>query len=77
MDAQSVKGADTVETATRAYDAGKKVNGRKRHIVTDTLGLLIVVLVPTASGCSAEGETTSRVGDDDSATHRPPINMFV
>ena len=28
---------------SRGYDAGKKVNGRKRHIVVDTLGLLIVV----------------------------------
>jgi transposase len=48
VDAQSVKGADTVGTDSRGYDAGKKVNGRKRHIVTDTLGLLIVVLVTTA-----------------------------
>jgi transposase len=49
VDAQAVKGADTVGTATRGYDAGKKVNGRKRHVVTDTLGLLIVVLVTAAS----------------------------
>ncbi|SDU72142.1 IS5 family transposase [Jiangella alkaliphila] len=48
VDAQSVKGADTVGRDSRGYDAGKKVNGRKRHIVTDTLGLLIVVLVTTA-----------------------------
>jgi transposase len=48
VDAQSVKGADTVGTASRGYDAGKKVNGRKRHVVTDTLGLLIVVLVTAA-----------------------------
>ena len=45
VDAQSVKGADTVGAHSRGYDAGKKVNGRKRHIVVDTLGLLIVVLV--------------------------------
>lgn len=31
IDAQSVKGADTVARATRGYDAGKKINGRKRH----------------------------------------------
>jgi transposase len=49
VDAQSVKGADTVGSATRGYDAGKKVTGRKRHIVTDTLGLLVVVLVTAAS----------------------------
>lgn len=49
VDAQSVKGADTVGTDSRGYDAGKKTNGRKRHIVTDTLGLLVVVLVTAAS----------------------------
>ena len=32
----------------RGYDAGKKVNGRKRHILVDTLGLLLVVLVHPA-----------------------------
>jgi transposase len=49
VDSQSVKGADTVSKATRGYDAGKKINGRKRHIVTDTLGLLLVVMVTAAS----------------------------
>ena len=37
IDSQSVKGADTVGRDTRGYDAGKKVNGRKRFITTDTL----------------------------------------
>lgn len=49
VDSQSVKGADTVGADSRGYDAGKKINGRKRHIVTDTLGLLIVVLVTAAN----------------------------
>lgn len=49
VDAQSVKGADTVGKDSRGYDAGKKTNGRKRHIVVDTIGLLIVVLVTAAS----------------------------
>jgi len=49
VDSQSVKGADTVGAATRGYDAGKKINGRKRHIVTDTIGLLLVVIVSAAS----------------------------
>lgn len=48
VDSQSVKGADTVPAATRGYDAGKKINGRKRHIVTDTVGLLLVVMVSAA-----------------------------
>ncbi len=49
VDSQSVKGADTVPSQTRGYDAGKKINGRKRHIVVDTIGLLLVVMVTAAS----------------------------
>jgi transposase len=49
MDSQSLRGDHTVGAASRGFDAGKKVNGRKRHIVTDTTGLLLAVLV-TAAG---------------------------
>ena len=35
--------------STQGIDAGKKIKGRKRHIATDTLGLLLVVLVTAAS----------------------------
>jgi transposase len=55
VDAQSVKGADTVGSATRGFDAGKKVNGRKRHIVVDTLGLLLVVMVTAANVQDRDG----------------------
>ena len=48
IDSQSVKGAGTVGRDSRGYDAGKKINGRKRFIVTDTLGLLIVDFVLAA-----------------------------
>ena len=34
--------------ASRGYDGGKKINGRKRHVVTDCLGLLLVVMVTAA-----------------------------
>ncbi len=34
---------------SRGYDAGKKISGRKRHIVTDTLGLLLCVAVNATS----------------------------
>lgn len=49
IDAQPVKDADTVGRPSRGYDAGKKVNGRKRFLATDTLGLLLAVLVTPAS----------------------------
>ncbi|MFC0530421.1 IS5 family transposase [Phytohabitans kaempferiae] len=48
-DSQSVRAAETVARTSRGYDAGKNVNGRKRHIVVDTTGLLLVVLVTAAS----------------------------
>jgi transposase len=49
IDSQSVRAADTVGKPSRGWDAGKKVNGRKRHLAVDTLGLLLVVLVTAAS----------------------------
>ena len=39
----------TAVPGERGYDAGKKINGRKRHILVDTLGLLLTVVV-TAAG---------------------------
>lgn len=48
IDSASVRGADTVPGASRGYDAGKKVNGRKRHIAVDTGGLLLAVAVTVA-----------------------------
>lgn len=47
IDSQSVK--TSPQGGPKGFDAGKKVKGRKRHLVTDTLGLLIAVLVTTAS----------------------------
>ncbi|WP_155773108.1 IS5 family transposase [Rhodococcus opacus] len=55
VDAQAVKGADTVGTDTRGWDGAKRVNGRKRHLVTDTLGLLVVVLVTAGSVQDRDG----------------------
>ncbi|WP_446210325.1 transposase [Micromonospora sp. IBSANI012] len=55
IDSQSIKGADTVPRTSRGYDAGKKMNGRKRFIVTDTLGLLLVVCVMAAGVQDRDG----------------------
>jgi hypothetical protein len=59
IDSQSVKGADTVGRDTRGYDAGKTVNGRKRFIITDTLGLLVGVTVLAASWQHRDGAKTA------------------
>jgi putative transposase len=48
IDAQSIRGAETVARPSRGYDAGKNVNGRKRHIIVDTTGLLLAILVTGA-----------------------------
>jgi putative transposase len=39
----------------RGFDAGKLINGRKRHILVDTLGLLLVVVVTVASVQDRDG----------------------
>jgi putative transposase len=46
IDTQSAK--TTEAGGERSYDAGKKVNGRKRHIVVDTVGNLLEVVVHAA-----------------------------
>jgi len=47
LDSQSVK--TTLVPGIRGYDAGKQVKGRKRHILVDTLGLLLAVVVTAVS----------------------------
>ena len=49
IDSQSVKGSEMIARTRRGYDAGKKINGTKRHIAVDTGGLLLAVLVTAAS----------------------------
>lgn len=46
LDSQTVRSSD--HAGERGYDAGKKTNGRKRHILVDTLGLLLWVCVTPA-----------------------------
>ena len=46
IDSQSVKTTET--RGVRGYDAGKKIKGRKRHILVDTMGFLLMVIVHAA-----------------------------
>jgi putative transposase len=47
IDSQTVKGTEV--GGERGYDGNKKVNGRKRHIIVDTLGLLLAIVVTAAA----------------------------
>lgn len=53
IDSQSAK--TTEQGGPRGFDGGKKVNGRKRHVLVDTLGLLLKVVVHPADLHDREG----------------------
>src|SRR5678816_3167029 len=47
IDSQSVKTTE-MGGPERGYDGGKKIDGRKRHLLVDTLGLFLAVLLTSA-----------------------------
>jgi transposase len=54
LDSQSVPTATMVHEEV-GYDAGKKIKGRKRHLLVDTLGLMLSIVVTAASVPEREG----------------------
>ncbi|SCK24699.1 Transposase [Streptomyces sp. SceaMP-e96] len=69
-DPQSVKTSTSVPAKSQGIDAGKKIVGRKRSIITDTLGLLPAVLV-TAAG--AQDSTAGQTLLDQTAADHPGL----
>ncbi|MFJ5558755.1 IS5 family transposase [Streptomyces sp. NPDC093250] len=71
IDAQSVKTSANVAETSQGIDAGKKIKGRKRHLITDTLGLVLAVLITAAN---VHDTTGGKLLLDDVAANHPSVS---
>lgn len=67
IDTQSIKTSTNVPLTSQGIDAGKKIAGRKRGIITDTLGLILAVIVCAAS--LTDNHIGTRLLDQAKAAH--------
>ena len=72
IDSQTVKATEVADD--RSYDGGKKITGRKRHIVVDTLGLLLACAVTIAS--ADDGSIAPVVLDHLTEAHRSRLELL-
>jgi transposase len=75
VDTQSVKTSTDVPTTSQGIDANKKIVGRKRAIVTDTLGLLLAVVVLAA--CVTDNNAGIKAIDQAKADHPAIVKTWV